>query len=552
MPLSRKIAALAAAALLGCAAPAPARAQTIPPRATTPAAPAAPAAPPVIAPPDTAPRDREEAPAQLTTQVPVTGPLLDAPISRTTYPLGPGDVLSVAVIGAFSHVYAVPVTPEGTVVIPEMGIARVLGLNLDQAQERVRQLVGRFYRGVDVAVSLTRIRSFKVFVAGDVRVPGVRTATAATRVSEVLPDAGADPTWRRNLVLRRANGDSVRVDLARFMLLGDPGANPTLREGDAVVVPPADLRIVVYGGLRFIGAFEYRPGESLAEFLNVANAGGGFPSTAADTLLLTRFVDAVTRREYRFSQAEAMGARGQAFLMQPSDAIYLATVTNFKAQVTAQVTGEVVHPGVYPIRNDTTTVRELVEMAGGFTPRASLTQARLTREPPPVTRGEAELRTVPPEQLTRQELQILQVRQLSDARSVVVDFRQLYAQGGDAYRQTVRANDKLEVPERRSEVTVLGAVREPGIVGYVPGQGVAAYVARAGGATRRADVMHAVVIRARTGARELVRDVAVIEEGDTVILPYRDETDWSKVLQITGTVVGTITGLIISAVAIFR
>jgi protein involved in polysaccharide export with SLBB domain len=548
MPLSRNLAALAAAALLWCAAPAPARAQTTSPRTMPSAAPAAPSS----ATPDTAPRDREEQPAQVNAPVPVTGPLLDAPVSRTAYPLGPGDVLSVAVIGAFSHVYAVPVTPEGTVVIPEMGIARVLGLNLDQAQERVRQLVGRFYRGVDVAVSLTRIRTFKVFVAGNVSSPGVRAATAATRVSEVLPDGGDDKTWRRNLLLRRSNGDSVRVDIARFMLLGDPSANPTLREGDALVVPPSDLRIDVFGGLRFTGAYEYRPGESLAEFLNLANAGGGFPSNSADTVRLTRFVDPVNRREYRFSQAEAMGARGQAFLLQPSDALYVATVTNYKQQVTAEVSGEVVHPGVYPIRSDTTTVRELVEMAGGFTPRASLTQARLLREPPPLTRGETELRTVPPDQLTRQERQILQVRQLSDASQVVVDFRELFARGSDASRQTVRAGDKLEVPERRSEVTVLGAVREPGIVGYVPGLGPGAYVARAGGATRRADLLHAVVIRSRTGARELSRDVAQVDEGDTVILPYRDETDWTKVLQTTGTVIGTITGLIISAVAIFR
>lgn len=548
MPLSRNLAALAAAALLWFAIPAPAGAQTTP--RTMP--PADPMRLPAYAAPDTAPRDREESPAQLSNPVPITGPILDAPISRTAYPLGPGDVLSVAVIGAFSHVYAVPVTPEGTVVIPEMGIVRVLGLNLDQAQERVRQLVNRFYRGIDVAVSLTRIRTFKVFVAGDVTSPGARVATAATRVSEVLPEAGPDKTWRRNLLLRRANGDSVRVDIARFMLMGDASANPTLREGDALVVPPPDLRIQVFGGLRFIGAFEYRPGESLAEFLTVANAGGGFPSASADTVLLTRFVDAVNRREYRFSQAEAMGARGQAFLLQPSDGLYVARVTNFREQVTAEVRGEVRRPGIYPIRNDTTTVRELVEMAGGFTPRASLTQARLTRQPPPLNRGETELRSVPPEQLTRQERQILQVRQLSDATSVVIDFRQLYAEGGDASRQTVRLGDRLDVPERRNEVTVLGAVREPGILGFRPGQGPGAYVARAGGATRRADVSRAVVIRSRSGGRELARDVAQIEEGDTVILPYRDEPDLLRVFQTVGSVVGTITSLVITIAYVIR
>jgi polysaccharide biosynthesis/export protein len=437
-------------------------------------------------------------------------------------------------------------------VIPEMGIARVLGMNLDQAQERVRAVVARLYRGVDVSVTLSRIRTFKVFVVGDVSSPGVRVATAATRVSEVVPEAATSRTWRRNLLLRRASGDSVRVDLARFQLLGDPAANPTLSEGDAVIVPPPDYRIDTYGGLRFTGAYEYRPGESLAEFLNIANAGGGFPSNSADTLRLVRFVGPAQRREYTFSQAEAMGERGRAFVLQPFDGIFTPTVTNFKAQTTAQVDGEVMHPGVYPIRSDTTTVRELVEMAGGFTPRASLTQARLLRTPPPATRGETQLQTVPPEQLTREERQIVQVRQLSDANAVVIDFRQLFAEGQDAYRQTVHAGDKLDVPERRSEVVVLGAVREPGIVQFVPGQSVGAYVARAGGATRRADVARAVVVRARSGTRERVRDNARVDEGDTVILPYREERDWAEAIRTAGTVIGTLTGLVVSVIYIFR
>jgi len=547
IPLPRTFTTFAAAALLWGAALAPARAQTTSPRTMPPAAPSTPAASLALPTPDTA--RPEAAPSPLTT--PLAGPLVDAPVSRTAYPLGPGDVLSVAVFGEFSHVYTVPVTPEGTVVIPEMGIARVLGMNLDQAQERVRAVVARLYRGVEVTVTLARIRTFKVFVVGDVSSPGVRIASAATRVSEVVPEA-VGTTWRRNLLLRRAGGDSVRVDLARFMLLGDPSANPTLREGDAVVVPPADLRIDTYGGLRFTGAYEYRPGESLAEFLYVANAGSGFPSSSADTLRVVRFLGPTERREYRFSQAEAMGERGRAFLLQPFDGIFTPTVSNFKTQTTAAVTGEVVHPGVYPVRPDTTTVRELVEMAGGFTQRASLAQAQLLRASFPLNRGDAQLRAIPPEELTREERQVVQVRGVSQSNAVVIDFRQLFAQGQDAYAQTVRAGDVVEVPERRSEVLVLGAVHDPGIVPWVAGQSAGAYVAHAGGATRRADVGRGVVVRSRSGTRERVRDNPRVDEGDTVILPYRDERNWSEAIKTAGTAISAVTGLIVSVVFIFR
>jgi len=159
---------------------------------------------------------------------------------------------------------------------------------------------------------------------------------------------------------------------------------------------------------------------------------------------------------------------------------------------------------------------------------------------------------VPADQLSREERQILAVRAAGDSTAVAIDFRQLFAEGQDAYRQTVHAGDRLDVPERRSQVVVLGAVREPGILPYVPGQGVDAYLARAGGAVRRADVGRTVIVRARTGTRERARDNNRVDEGDTVILPYRTETTFTQGLQVAGTVVGTITGLILSAIAIFR
>jgi ribosomal protein L14 len=81
---------------------------------------------------------------------------------------------------------------------------------------------------------------------------------------------------------------------------------------------------------------------------------------------------------------------------------------------------------------------------------------------------------------------------------------------------------------------------------------VAAYVARAGGATRRADVARAVVVRARTGTRERVRDNVRVDEGDTVILPYREERDAADVIRTSAAVLSSITGLIVSIVYIFR
>lgn len=481
------------------------------------------------------------------------GPLLDAPVNRTSYVLGAGDVVAVAIFGDFNHLYTLPVGPEGTVVIPSVGIARVGGVNLEQAEQRVRQVVARYYRNVDVHLSLSQVRSFKVFVVGDVTRPGVRVATAATRVSEVMAGTArvVEGVRRRNVTLRRAGGETVPVDLVRFNQLGDVSANPTLREGDALVVPTIDERVEIFGQVQFPGGYEFRRGETLAELLFIANGAGGFPSNAADTVRVSRFEGNTARRIIAFSREEAMGDRGRAFPLQPFDAIYVPTIGNFRVQRTATIVGQVARPGTYPIRQDTTTVRELVAMAGGFAPDASLVDATLRRT---ALSGPArdELSNVPPELLTDEDRRIIQVRNTADPTRVVVNFQQLFAEGGNAFDQTLRSGDILTVPVRRVDVAVLGAVREPGLVPHRPGAEPLSYITAAGGLARRADRRNVVVLRASTGARASVWETGRIDPGDAVIVPFRRETSPYTVLQYTQAIVATVTGAILAAVAVFK
>ncbi len=479
------------------------------------------------------------------------GPLLDAPISRTAYRIGPGDVLDIAVLGDLTRVSAVSVSPEGTVLVPGVGLANVLGLNVDQAERRIRDVVLRNYRNVDVRVSLAQVRSFKVYVVGDVASPGVRNANAATRVSEVLPDAAPDAGVKhRNVILRRSSGDSVSIDLLRFRKTGDLSANPTLREGDAVIVPTIDQTVQVYGRVAFPGTYEYRRGETLAELLAVANGAGTFPADAADTIRITRFVGPQQREFRALSRGQAIGAEGEQLVLRPEDAIFVARIANFRVQKTAAIVGQVLRPGTYPIRPETTTVRELVALAGGFTSDASLADATLRRVPPAgEVQGVRQLESTPQDLLSSEERRVLQARTQADPTRVVVDFQSLFAGGRDALDQTLETGDSLTVPVRRTGVAVIGAVLNPGIVPYAAGQGIPYYVQLAGGYARRADRGGQAVLKARLGARAGARDprdVRTIDAGDQIVVPFRDRSHVLQNFQTAAAIVGTITGTLFS------
>jgi polysaccharide biosynthesis/export protein len=477
------------------------------------------------------------------------GPLLDVPVDRREYRLGAGDGLELGIYGSLNDHYSVVVTPEGSVVVPDIGVARVLGLNVDEAEAVLRAMVARLYRNVDVRLTLSRVRTFRVFVVGNVAQPGTRTANAATRVSELLPPVRSGGVVPRNIVLRRATGDSVRLDLLPFFQYGDLRANPTLREGDAVVVPVVDATVEVVGRVAYPGTYEFREGETVAELLRAVNAGGAFPSGAADSVWLVRFDATGQREEIRLSVGEVLRS---TLRTQPFDAVFVAEMSNFRRQRTATVTGEVARPGVYPIRPDTTSVRDLVAMAGGFTETASLVSATLRRHPSPTApRRRSVEGAVSDTLLSGREQQVLALMDASHSHTfVVIDFVELFGAGGDALDQRLQDGDFLTVPRHRNEVVVQGAVLRPGIVPYVEGADYRDYVQRAGGLSRSADLGGATIVRTGHGNMVLATDVHYPQPGDHLIVPFRTRRSLGERLASVNAVIGLVSSAILTLAVI--
>jgi polysaccharide biosynthesis/export protein len=496
------------------------------------------------------------------------GPLLEGEISRTEYRLGPGDVLTLAIFGYRSETHTLAVAPEGTVVIPAVGIARVGGLNLEQAQQAVARQVRRFNRDAEVSLSLAAVRSFKVFLIGDVADPGMREATAVTRVSELFParrdapgpNAGElraarnpDGVIHRNVTLRRSNGSIVRVDLARFLQLGELAHNPMLREGDVVHVPTVDRTVTILGQVAFPGVYEYLPSETLGDLLRIANGGGPFRADAADTIRLMRFSQNPRGEVRTYSREEATGLLGSQLLIEPFDALFIPRLAHFGQATTATIEGEVRRPGTYPIQPAVTTIQELVEMAGGFTPEASLIDAVLRRAPVHRPRDDVRLlQNVPPEYLSRDEIRVMQVTERADAQTVVVDFARLFNHGELAYNLPLQSGDEVYVPQHRHEVTVLGGVVRPGIVSFQPGAPLGHYVAMAGGFTRSADQRRIVIIRANSGSRLEPSEVDELAPGDRIVVPFRERIPLLERVQTVSGVVNTVAGAIVTIYGISR
>lgn len=176
------------------------------------------------------------------------GQALSRAVLPDRYVLGPGDALSITLWGEYDDQYATRVTPDGRISIPTIGTLQVTGLTLAQVEALIGAEVQRYYRNVKSSVSLTALRVFEVLVLGEVRKPGAYLATPVKRVSDVIADAGGvlPGGSQRSIQVQRDEGD-VTADMAAFLRQGDQSANPFLRDGDVIFVPPmGDRRVNVY------------------------------------------------------------------------------------------------------------------------------------------------------------------------------------------------------------------------------------------------------------------------------------------------------------------
>ena len=202
---------------------------------------------------------------------------VESPIISENYVLMPGDKLLITVTGPVTYSYESWVTYEGKVTInmpltqyqavavsdeaqlPNVVDAiRVSNLTLEQAQDTITYEMRRYFRDVQVKLTLLVLRSGIVFVAGEVQYPGAYNASPVERVSQVVARAGglAPLGSRTNINVIRGGRLFAIADIARFESHGDLRANPFVESGDVIFVPAVDGLVTVKGAV--FGRDEYR------------------------------------------------------------------------------------------------------------------------------------------------------------------------------------------------------------------------------------------------------------------------------------------------------
>ncbi len=322
-------------------------------------------------------------------------PNVDGPVDAN-YRVGPGDQLVLILTGDVEELYTLDVARDGTVRIPEVGPLAVANLSLAEIDRLARARLARVYSSLRaddggstrLSVSVAKLRSNQVFVAGDVMAPGSYRVTSAGTALTALYAAGGptDGGSLRTVEVRRAGKVVATLDVYDYLLRGDGTHDVRLQQGDVVFVPLHGGRVRVDGEVARPATYELKSGETVA---GIIAAAGGLNATATGRRIYVERI--LPRGDRTLGRSRVvvdvpLSADGAVPPLPVADGdVVRVPRVGLRVRGKIKVSGHVWTPGIQG-HTAGLTLSEALARAGGLKPDAYLGAALVSRLLPDSTR----------------------------------------------------------------------------------------------------------------------------------------------------------------------
>jgi len=210
------------------------------------------------------------------------------PPASVDYVVGSQDVLMITSYDQADLSGKFAVETDGTFTYPLIGRVKAGGLTLRQLEAQVKkQLIDDgYFRNPQITVAVETYKSQKIFVVGEVRLPGSYPLSGDMSPVEALARAGSPlPTASGEAVIVHPAGqvsgpvlptqdnaeNVIRIDL-RDLQNGAFAQNAALRDGDTIFVPRAES-VYVFGQVKNPGAYPLQ--QKNTSVLQALSLGGG-------------------------------------------------------------------------------------------------------------------------------------------------------------------------------------------------------------------------------------------------------------------------------------
>ncbi|MEM6639627.1 MAG: SLBB domain-containing protein [Pseudomonadota bacterium] len=333
-----------------------------------------------------------------------------------------------------------------------------------------------------------------------------------------------------------------------------------VRSQASLDMPSAVAKIL--GQVRAPGDYPLEPGMTLRDLVRAA--GGLRESAYIESAELTRQTrnaesDDLNSRHMTVALGAALAGDPVSNVeLRPFDFVTVREIPQWREHETIELRGEVRFPGVYAVRRGE-FLSSVIERAGGLTTLAFTEGSIFLREELRerereqlerlAERVRREVNAMPVDQRESRDSAESLLEQLEESDPVgrlVIDLDSLLASAMDVRADIlVKDGDRLIIPPRSQEVTVIGEVQYATSHIFSPGLERRDYILKSGGATANADRRRIYVVRANgnvvadSGSRwfRASEGQTEIRPGDTIVVPLDADrisnlSLWSSVTQI--------------------
>jgi protein involved in polysaccharide export with SLBB domain len=383
----------------------------------------------------------------------------------------------------------------------------------------------------------------------------------------------------RGILLKRASGEEIEIDLQKFRITGDFQYNPYLKNDDVLIFPAYDIErnfFTVSGAVNKPGTFYFVEGDDLQDALEL--------SLGISEAYENNGRVSISRLSYDGNSlsVDTVDIRSN-FKLERGDQIKVLGPETRRLNNLVTILGEVKNPGSYPITINNTKLIDVINSAGGFTENASLRRAKLysknslsafleneyniTLTDQPMLENNSirnlivhlesnlmyRMSTVYPEDASYFFLEE-QLRVLIESSSI--DLTKINDSNSALSNHTVQKGDIIIIPTINNSIYVFGQIVEPGYIPIVKGMQYDYYIQKAGGLGELAVEEDIMVIKG--GSRAWVSPIeesVVLEEGDYIYVPkerLRSTRDYAAEYSIYIQMLSSIATVVLLIIAAFK
>ena len=377
------------------------------------------------------------------------------------YIIGPDDSFTVHLWGKVEETHVVTVSRDGGITLPRLGTLIVGGLTKSELEKFLINKFKEYYPDFNMHITMGALKTIDIYMVGELNRPGTYNLSSLSTVVSALSASGG-PSKNgslRNIDIRR-NGELLKtIDLYDFFINGLKENDITLKQGYTVFVPVIGPTAAVSGQVKRPAIYEMKNEQTLDELIELA--GGVLPTSHLQNVVIERIVGHKRREVASFDL----------------DPLNEKTAVNLKTVIKD---GDLIK--IYPVHKD---IEKIVYLEGNvkYPNEYALKEGMKIKDiipsydyllPEPYPQAEI-IRLVPPD--LHPEIRTFDLGKMLDGdeiENIVLNDR-----------DRIKIYNKWE-KQNIPEVSISGALRNPGIFRLYEGMTIKDLIFAAGNTTRNA------------------------------------------------------------------